>query len=92
VHKDATQPEPAPAKNDRRVIQDLVIEDIQRRKAQGLAKYGTLLQAFNGRDALVDLYQELLDACQYVRQLIEERDLMPANKPAPLSPDERYRS
>lgn len=69
-----TSGQPLPIKNDQPAIQDLVIADITARKATGIAKYGTVLQAFNGRDALVDAYQEALDLCQYLRQLLEERD------------------
>jgi len=54
--------------------QELVIEDMQERDRIGRERYGTPLQSHNGRDALVDLYQELLDACAYIRQVIEERD------------------
>lgn len=58
---------------DGRVLQaDNVIADIEARKAVGLQRYGTLLQAFNGRDALMDAYQEVLDLCQYLRQCMEE--------------------
>jgi hypothetical protein len=56
-----------------RPIQDLVIEDIEARKKVGLERYGTLLQAHNGRDALMDAYQEALDLAVYLRQAIEER-------------------
>jgi len=42
-----------------------------------LYDYGEPLRAHNGRVALVDLYQEVLDAAMYVRQLIEERGGMP---------------
>jgi hypothetical protein len=66
--------EPPPVKNDLPCIQDLVIADIEARKAVGLERYGTLLQPFNGRDALMDAYAEALDLCQYLRQAIEERD------------------
>lgn len=68
----ASQPPPKP--NDRPAIQDLVTADIAIRKDQGIAKYGTALQPFNGRDALVDSYQEALDLVQYLRQAIYERD------------------
>lgn len=54
-------------------VQDLVITDIEERKRVGIERYGTPLQTFNGRDAVIDLYQELLDATMYVRQHIEER-------------------
>lgn len=69
-----TKDEPMPIHNNRPVIQDLVIEDIKTRKEEGIAKYGTPLQPFNGRSALRDLYQELIDAVQYVRQLIYEEE------------------
>lgn len=49
-----------------------VIADIEARKEIGLQRYGTLLQAHNGRDALLDAYQEVLDLCQYLRQVKEE--------------------
>lgn len=62
-----------PVPNDRPGIHELVIEDIRKRRELGISRYGTMLQAFNGRDALQDLYDELLDAACYVRQAIEER-------------------
>lgn len=40
----------------------------------GLEKYGTKLEAFNGRDALMDAYQEAIDMVMYLRQAILERD------------------
>jgi hypothetical protein len=70
---DAAKPEPPPVNNDREAIQDLVVEDIEARKAMGIAKYGTPLQAFNGRDALNDAYQEALDLVMYLRQALYER-------------------
>lgn len=65
------QPAPAPATGD---VWALVIADMTERRRVGIARYGTPLQPGNGRDALVDAYQELLDACAYIRQVIEERD------------------
>jgi hypothetical protein len=70
-----TTPEQPPVKNARPHIQDLVMADIAERKVQGIAKYGTALQGFNGRDALKDAYQEALDLVQYLRQALYERDL-----------------
>lgn len=52
---------------------DLICVDLQDRASVGHKKYGTYLQAFNGRDALMDLYQELLDASKYLRQIMVER-------------------
>lgn len=65
--------EPDPIRTDERPIWELVIEDMRQRDNEGRRKYGVPLQASNGRDALVDLYQELLDACAYTRQEIERR-------------------
>lgn len=59
-------------------IAPLVCADIMARSAVGEKKYGEPLKAFNGRDPLVDLYQELLDGAQYIRQAIEERKKAPA--------------
>ena len=63
-----------PECNDLPSIQSLVVLDIDERERVGIERYGTPLQAHNGRDALRDLYEELLDACMYVRQLMYERD------------------
>ena len=49
-----------------------VIEDMRARDQFGTEKYGTPLQSFNGRDALVDAYQEALDLCAYSYQHWEE--------------------
>ena len=46
-------------------------------QASGISRYGTGLQPFNGRDALRDLYEELLDAACDIRQAIAERDTAP---------------
>lgn len=63
-----------PVVNDSQAIQSLVRADLVEREALGISRYGTALQANNGRDALRDLYEELLDACCYIRQVIAERD------------------
>ena len=65
--------QPAPIPNNTIPIVDLVMNDLQERKTVGIARYGTPLQANNGRDALIDAYQEALDLCIYLRQVIEER-------------------
>lgn len=69
---------PMPVPNDGPSMHDLACGDLQRRKALGLARYGAPLQAFNGRDALNDLYEELMDALVYLRQAIEERNALQA--------------
>jgi hypothetical protein len=47
---------------------------MKRRNEFGEFKYGTPLQAHNGRDALKDAYEEALDLCVYLRQALYERD------------------
>lgn len=45
-----------------------VIEDVSDRVARGKECYGTVLETFNGRDALADAYEEVLDAALYIKQ------------------------
>lgn len=65
--------QPAPIPNERPAVWSLVIADMRERDELGRHRYGTPLQPFNGRDALVDAYQEALDLAVYLRQAIEER-------------------
>lgn len=51
----------------------LVLVDMRERDALGRARYGTPLTAGNGRDHLVDAYQELLDGCAYLMTELVER-------------------
>lgn len=66
--------QPAPKPNESKPIWNLVIEDMLARDRVGRKRYGTPLQAHNGRDALSDAYQEALDLCVYIRQAHYERD------------------
>jgi len=68
---DKYEPPPQPGKT---VVSDYVLADIHKRIIMGLEKYGTKLQTNNGRDALWDKYQELLDAIFYARQEILEKE------------------
>lgn len=74
--KRAATQEPAPQPNSNPVIVDMVVADLNARAEVGLKKYGTKLQAHNGREPLVDAYQEALDLCMYLRQEIEERGIV----------------
>lgn len=65
--------QPPPVPNERPAVWDLVIADMQARDRLGRERYGTPLQPHNGRDALVDAYQEALDLVVYLRQAIAER-------------------
>jgi len=66
--------QPMPTVNDSVSIQSLVRADLDAREQVGIQRYGTPLQPDNGRDAMRDLYEELLDACCYIKQAIVERD------------------
>lgn len=61
-----------PPTGEGRPILDLVLADLRQRDAAGTKKYGTTLRAHNGRKALVDAYQEVLDQAMYLRQQLEE--------------------
>jgi hypothetical protein len=50
----------------------LVLADMKDRAAFGLAKYGRPLRPHDGRDSLVDMYQEALDGTFYARKGQEE--------------------
>ncbi len=63
-----------PEVNEGVYVQDLVIDDIELRKAVGIERYGTPLQTFNGRNVDLDLYEEILDAAMYLRQKVVERE------------------
>jgi hypothetical protein len=70
---DAAEREPRPTGEGRPIV-PLVVRDLTERQKAGILKYGTQLRAHNGRRALVDLYQELLDAVCYLRQVLEEEE------------------
>jgi len=71
---DAIKDQPMPKPSGSPAMQDLVIADIEERKRIGIERYGQLLKAHTGRDPLIDAYQEALDLCIYLRQVIYERD------------------
>ncbi len=55
-------------------VAQALIRDLEERAATGEKKYGERLRAFNGRDPLVDLYQECMDGWMYARQAREEKE------------------
>ena len=57
-----------------------IVDDMHARDQFGRNKYGTPLQANNGRDSLKDSYEELLDAAVYLKQTIETWDIDAAAK------------
>lgn len=81
----ASMKQPHPKKGNARVI-DVVwpglhrgsirdgdlVDCLRERAKSGLAKYGVYLETNNGRDALVDAFQEALDLVMYLEQYREE--------------------
>lgn len=79
VGRAKTEPEdqPMPTINAQPYVHDQVAKDILARAELGERRYGTKLQPNNGRNALQDAYEELLDAATYVKQRMIE-DAAPA--------------
>jgi len=65
--------QPDPIKNNNPAIVDLVVEDLKKRKELGLERYGVALQAHNGRNAILDAYEEAQDLVIYLKQVLEEQ-------------------
>lgn len=78
LRKSLNASQPVPKKSKLPDICPMVIEDLEERSKIGAKKYGTSLKPRNGRDSLLDAYQEALDLAQYLRQAIWERDNMEA--------------
>lgn len=51
---------------------EYVIPDMEKRHQKGLESYGVALQPHNGRDALLDAYEEALDMAVYLKQACVE--------------------
>ena len=64
--------QPKPKQNDHTPTVDEVIKDLQARKELGLKRYGTYLQPHNGRDSLLDAYEEAMDLVIYLKNRIRE--------------------
>lgn len=72
IKNNLLDPQPDPIPNKSKPVWEMVIEDMHERDLTCGKKYGTRLQIHNGRDFLVDAYQEALDLVVYLRGLIEE--------------------
>lgn len=70
----AAEPDPIPNQND--PVWDLVIADMRARDRHGREFYGTPLQPWNGRNSLIDAYQEALDLVVYLRQALIDQTLL----------------
>jgi hypothetical protein len=83
-----TQQMPVP--NDEPGIHAIVIGDLVDRMRLGVKRYGTKLQAHNGRNPLVDAYEECLDLAVYLKQAIIEAEA--ARAPREWEPPQRWRT
>lgn len=68
--------EPPPTSRDETlpIVHELVRADLLSRLEFGVAKYGTELRPRNGRNALRDAYEEVLDMAVYLRQALWEQE------------------
>lgn len=74
---DAVREQARPTGDGQRVL-DKVFDDLKAREKVGIERYGTPLKTNNGRDPLVDAYQEGLDLVQYMAQELLEREQLRA--------------
>lgn len=73
IHPDPKfQPQPI-ANQESQIILHKVLVDLINRSEHGQKTYGTFLQSHNGRNALLDAYEEALDLCMYLRQALDEQ-------------------
>lgn len=68
----ARQPKPTRENPGIEVLPE-VMKDLEARIQIGIKKYGEPLTTHNGRDSLLDAYQEALDLSVYLKQAILER-------------------
>lgn len=83
--------QPTPKPNNTQPIHEQVIEDIKRRAEEGKQSYGTYLQAGNGRDPLLDAYEESQDKSMYLKQAILERDTLVAELNAAVAEKDKLK-
>jgi len=69
---DATKEQPPPADGEGDCWLQ-VIHDMEERRELGIRRYGKPVHPHNGRDHLLDAYQEALDLVVYLRAEIERR-------------------
>jgi hypothetical protein len=58
----------------------LVLADMRERDVVGRERYGTPLTSHNGRDHLVDAYQEILDSVVYLANELDEHGADPEGR------------
>jgi hypothetical protein len=76
------QPLPTEGQQD---VQEALIARLKQRRALGIERYGRPLKTFNGRKALQDLLEELLDGANYALQAEMEWEAVQARVSAALA-------
>ncbi len=71
----SNDPEPDPVQNNNKFVWEEVMKDMKKRDEIGAIKYNTRLQPHNGRNPLIDAYQEALDMVVYLKQAIMEEEM-----------------
>ena len=68
--------QPRPKPNDSTPVWEQVIQDMRARDEQGFKTYNTRLQKHNGRNSILDMYEEILDSTVYCKTfLLEANDM-----------------
>lgn len=81
------QEQPSPVPNDHPPVVPQVVADLEQRMALGIRRYGVALQPFNGRNMLLDAYDEALDLAVYLKGALLERGNPPTDRAeTPLTP------
>lgn len=71
---EAEQPPPTPGRRAVSPVAREMFEDIlKQQEERGLRKYGTRLETFNGRNAVLDAMAEVVDTFQYLTQAYMEQ-------------------
>ena len=68
--------QPAPVANSLPAVWPAVIADMQARDQLGRERYGVPLQPANGRNALLDAYEESLDKSAYLKSALMEQQML----------------
>lgn len=71
----ATKEQNLPIHSDGPDITNLVRADLELRAKKGVETYGKRLNPFNGRNSLIDAYQEALDLGVYLKQRLVEEEV-----------------
>ena len=83
--RDLAAEQPMPTPRDVPSVQGMVIADLKFRLEVGIQRYGTPLQPHNGRDMLLDAYEEAMDLCIYLKGVLVERGGYGGRVAAPIA-------